>query len=290
MIDFKPKMSCSPLNVEHFEFNELVFNYQLHQKLMQLHFATEVDQKLRQMEPRDVKELSAVELAGLLYWTEMQSGYGSLSDEEKGLILQKYAVKKISLDHFYSAAKHPEKCSRREFVMNNYTFVPANRTGFETEDDDEERIQAKRECFARTFDRFCTNIIHPFVEMKITDAEIVFMHVMLMWSASNNANVTPATVALMESRRVWAKENLQRLYGVWKMENSEERAQKMMDFVKEVEIIAEMHCEDFVEMKRIEEGKTKEKLECEELYYGPEKEGENSENLDPKNRKRKAEE
>lgn len=101
------------------EFRHLVFAYGEHQRMMQLSFSTfeqfldehNSGQKLRKMEPMDVSKLSAVELTGLLYWIEKQQPYTDLSGEDKAVLLKRYSVRKLSLDHFYSASKHPEYVS-----------------------------------------------------------------------------------------------------------------------------------------------------------------------------------
>ncbi|ULU13607.1 hypothetical protein L3Y34_016241 [Caenorhabditis briggsae] len=251
----------TPNNEEQAEFNELVYAYKVHQRMMQLSFSS-IEQflnehkngtkTLRKMDPEDVKKLSEVELTGLLYWIEMQKPYGEIPDDDKSILLHRYSVRKLSLDHFYSASKHPEHCSRREFVMNNYTFVPNDRTGFELPEDDDVQIRAKRECFSRTFNRFWKNVIKPFGALKVTDAEIVFLHVMLLWSASNNSHVTAETVKTMTNRREWARTRLSTWYHDHSLENPVERLQKILELLKEIEIVCDMHCEDFVVAKMYE--------------------------------------
>ena len=105
----------SPINDDQAEFNELVYAYRVHQRMMQLSFSTieqfleehNEGQKLRKWEPTDVKKLSEVELVGLLYWIEKQRPYKELPSEDKSALLMRYSVRKLSLDHFYSASKHP---------------------------------------------------------------------------------------------------------------------------------------------------------------------------------------
>lgn len=242
------------------EFNHLVFAYGEHQRMMQLSFSTFeqfLDEhangpKLRKMDPLDVSKLSAVELTGLLYWIEKQSPYTDLPNEDKSSLLKRYSVRKLSLDHFYSASKHPEYCARGEFVMNNFTFVPADRTGFELPDDDPHQIQAKRETFAPTFNRFWSNVIHPFVSMKVNDAEVVFLHIMLLWSVTNNEHVTENTRGIMKARRDWA---MNRLFDWYNDHNTEEPAMRlgqMILLLGEIELICDMHCQDFQVAKLFE--------------------------------------
>ncbi|CAI2355784.1 unnamed protein product [Caenorhabditis sp. 36 PRJEB53466] len=250
----------TPHDDEQQEFRHLVYAYGEHQRMMQLSFSTfeqfldehNSGQKLRKMEPVDVSKLSAVELTGLLYWIEKQQPYTELSSEDKSVLLKRYSVRKLSLDHFYSASKHPEYCARGEFVMNNYTFVPADRTGFELPDDDPHQIQAKRETFAPTFSRFWSNVIHPFVAMKVNDAEIVFLHIMLLWSLTNNEHVTDVTRKVMKERRDWAMNRLFEWYNEHRVEDPELRFGQMILLLGEIELICDMHCQDFQVAKLFE--------------------------------------
>ncbi|EGT50304.1 CBN-NHR-71 protein [Caenorhabditis brenneri] len=253
----------TPTEDQQQEFNHLVFAYGEHQRMMQLSFSTFEQfldehangQKLRKMDPVDVSKLSAVELTGLLYWIEKQQPYTELPNEDKSSLLKRYSVRKLSLDHFYSASKHPEYCNRGEFVMNNFTFVPNDRTGFELPDDDPHQIQAKRDncrTFAPTFNRFWSNVIHPFVAMKINDAEIVFLHIMLLWSVSNNEHVTKPTTFVMKTRRDWA---MSRLWDWYQEHGTEEPALRMGQMIMmlgEIELICDMHCQDFQVAKLFE--------------------------------------
>ncbi|EFP07012.1 hypothetical protein CRE_10420 [Caenorhabditis remanei] len=250
----------SPINDDQAEFNELVYAYRVHQRMMQLSFSTieqfleehNEGQKLRKWEPTDVKKLSEVELVGLLYWIEKQRPYKELPSEDKSALLMRYSVRKLSLDHFYSASKHPIHCDNREFVMNNYTFVPEDRTGFELPEDDAHQIEAKRGAFSRTFNRFWNNVIDRFVQLKITDAEIVFLHCMLLWSESNNSHVTEETVKKMEQRRDWATIRLCTWYKDHNLENPDLRLEKILLLLDEIEIVCDMHCQDFIVAKMYE--------------------------------------
>uniref|UniRef100_A0A1I7V3K2 NR LBD domain-containing protein n=1 Tax=Caenorhabditis tropicalis TaxID=1561998 RepID=A0A1I7V3K2_9PELO len=245
------------------EFNHLVFAYGEHQRMMQLSFSTFEQfldehangQKLRRMDPLDVSKLSAVELTGLLYWIEKQQPYIDLPNEDKSSLLKRYSVRKLSLDHFYSASKHPSYCERGEFVMNNFTFVPEDRTGFELPDDDPHQIQAKRDhcrTFAPTFARFWSNVIHPFVAMKVNDAEVVFLHIMLLWSVTNNEHVTEETRHVMKTRRDWAMNRLFEWYNDHGTEDPALRLGQMILLLGEIELICDMHCQDFQVAKLFE--------------------------------------
>lgn len=59
------------------------------------------------MTPHDVEKLSTVELSGLLYWIEKMHPYKLLDSKDRDILLKRYSVKKLSLDHFYYASKFP---------------------------------------------------------------------------------------------------------------------------------------------------------------------------------------
>ncbi|EGT35657.1 hypothetical protein CAEBREN_09423 [Caenorhabditis brenneri] len=247
------------------EFQLLVHSYGEHQRWMQLSFMSveqfleETEegkgQKLREMKPTDVNELSIVELSGLMYWIDKQNPYTKLPMEDKAALLKRYSVRKLSLDHFYRASKHPQYVARREFVMNNGTFVPANRTGFELPEDDIQQIEAKRMTFARTFDRFWNNVIIPFMNLNVNDAEITFIHIMMLWSTRNDEYVTGRTRAIMTDRRSWALDQLYRWYlssNDWSSGTAEDRLDTICSLLKEIESICDQHCQDFQVAKMFE--------------------------------------
>uniref|UniRef100_A0A1I7V3A2 NR LBD domain-containing protein n=1 Tax=Caenorhabditis tropicalis TaxID=1561998 RepID=A0A1I7V3A2_9PELO len=250
-------------------FDSLVSLYGDHQRSMQSTFGNP-SENLRQMTPDDVTKLSDVELAGLMYWIETQPAYGLLSNEEdKTILLQRYSVRKLSLDHYYSAAKHPDYVSRREFVMNNYTYVPSDRTGFELPDDDEFQISAKRSCFSATFSKFWTNVVDRFVEMKITDADIVFLQTMLLWSDSHNCRVSSEmTRQVMKTQREWAIASITDYYSKNRVEAAEERLGQLILIIGDLEDICELHCEDFVVAKLFDLGE-QQKFWYDTMVYTP---------------------
>ena len=118
-------LHCTPNNQEQAEFNEMVHAYKVHQRMMQLSFSNidefldehEEGPKLRKMDPSDVKQLSEVEFAGLIYWIDKQKPYGELPSEDKSALLTRYSVRKLSLDHFYSASKYPDHVNFIRFLF-----------------------------------------------------------------------------------------------------------------------------------------------------------------------------
>ena len=137
------------------------------------------------MEPTDVEQLSKVELGGLMYWIEKLWPFRRLEPKERETLFKRYSMRKLSLDHFYTASKYPELLAGKNFAMLNNTYVPPDRTGFETVTDDKHTREAKFQILRPTLDRLWESIVLPFAGMRITDEEIVALHLMLMWSPSS---------------------------------------------------------------------------------------------------------
>ena len=95
------------------------------------------------MEPKDVEPLNKVELGGLMYWIDKLWPFRLLEPKEREVIFKRYSIRKISLDHFYTASKHRKLLEKGHFAMPNNTYVPPDRTGFETTMDDEHTREAK---------------------------------------------------------------------------------------------------------------------------------------------------
>ncbi|CAD6187277.1 unnamed protein product [Caenorhabditis auriculariae] len=239
------------------EFRDLVNAFADHQRMMQLSFST-IDQFLTELEngpvlrpmvPTDVEKLSEVELTGLFFWIEKLRPYSDLPPEDKSNLLKRYSVRKLSLDHFYSASKNAYHCKRGEFVMNNYTYVQYGKTGFEMPHDDFQQISAKKYAFTHTFQRFWTNVIFPFMQLRVTDAEITYLQMMLLWSQSNSEHVTPQTREIMKERRNWCMRCLFDWYVEHRFEDPGLRFGQMTLMIGEIETICEMHCQDFLVAK-----------------------------------------
>lgn len=141
--------------------------------------------KWRVMEPTDVDQLSKVELGGLMYWIEKLWPFRRLAPKDREILFKRYSMRKLSLDHFYTASKYPELLAEKNFAMLNNTYVPPDRTGFETVTDDKHTREAKFQILRPTLDRLWDTIVQPFAGMRITDEEIVALHLLLMWSPSS---------------------------------------------------------------------------------------------------------
>ncbi|GMT05584.1 hypothetical protein PENTCL1PPCAC_27758, partial [Pristionchus entomophagus] len=242
------------------KFERLVSCYHEHLRLMQLAMTPiesflkqfETGIKLREMHPNDVSLLSTTELSGLLYWIEKQDPYSELPPEDRRALFKRYSVRKLSLDHFYNASKWTDEVKKDNFVMLNNTFVPPNKTGFELATDDEKQITAKAEIFLPTFEQMWRCVIRPFNRMQITDAEMVFLHTLLLWSPLNNTHVLDPTKPIMKRQREWAIAMLFEHYEIIGQEDPDVRFGEVCSLLAEVEVICDKHCQDFQVAKLFE--------------------------------------
>ncbi|KAI3413182.1 hypothetical protein GPALN_010683 [Globodera pallida] len=201
--------------------------------------------KWRPMEPTDLDVLSKIELSGLLYWIEKLSPFRQLPVKERTTLFKRYTVRKLSLDHFYTASKHPKLIADGNFAMPNNTYVSPDRTGFETTRDDEHTRKAKFQILRPTIDRLWHTLVLPFAEMRVTDAEIVAIHMLLMWSGSNNRFVDESTRHIMQERREWAVRRLFKHYASTGVEEPTVRLGEILLLLPELEVVCDMHCKDF---------------------------------------------
>jgi hypothetical protein len=235
------------------EFDALVTAYHEHVKHMNRamisidDFLNESENgpKLRKMVPSDVDKLSTVELSGLLYWLEKQHPFKLLEHSDREALIKRYSVRKLSLDHFYQASKFKDMVAEGNFVMLNNTYVPPNETGFEGVTDDEKTRQAKFDIFRPTLDRLWATIVIPFSKMNVTDAEIVTLHVLLLWSAQNNRYVSAPVKEIMRKRREWAVSRLFEHYQDIDVADPVIRLGEILLLLPEIEVVCDLHCTDF---------------------------------------------
>uniref|UniRef100_A0A1I8BHI8 NR LBD domain-containing protein n=1 Tax=Meloidogyne hapla TaxID=6305 RepID=A0A1I8BHI8_MELHA len=233
------------------EFDRLVIDYSEHLRCMNRlltpieHFLTEENSSWRSIEPTDVEQLSKVELGGLMYWIEKLTPFRQLDIKDREILFKRYSVRKLSLDHFYTASKYPELIEKGYFAMINNTYVPPDRTGFETLTDDKRTKEAKFDILRPTIDRLWHTLVLPFSNLGINDAEIVALHLLLMWSPSNNRHITLKTRELMSLRREWAVQRLFHHYQNIGLEEPEVRLGEILLLLPELEVICDKHCKDF---------------------------------------------
>nr|CAD2122389.1 unnamed protein product [Meloidogyne enterolobii] len=258
LILLKPSISTIGINEKELEireqqteFERLVNDYSEHLRCMNRlltpieHFLTEQNSSWRTIEPTDVEQLSKVELGGLMYWIEKLTPFRQLDIKDREILFKRYSVRKLSLDHFYTASKYPELIEKGYFAMINNTYVPPDKTGFETLTDDKRTREAKFDILRPTIDRLWHTLVLPFSNLRINDAEIVALHLLLMWSPSNNRHITSKTRQLMSSRRDWAIQRLFNYYQNIGIEEPEVRLGEILLLLPELEVICDKHCKDF---------------------------------------------
>ncbi|KAI1730416.1 ligand-binding domain of nuclear hormone receptor domain-containing protein [Ditylenchus destructor] len=194
------------------EFESLVRNYHEHLKMMNRAMLS-IDDFLSEQD----------KLAGLMYWLEKLNPFKSLKAKEREVFFKMYSVRKLSLDHFYQASK----------------------TGFETLMDDEKTKKAKLEIIRPTIDRLWHTVVLPFMNLGITDAEIVTLHILLLWSTNNNRHVSKDTRELMRKRREWAIERLFEHYEQMDIPDPVVRLGEILLLLPEIEVVCDLHCKDF---------------------------------------------
>uniref|UniRef100_A0A915EE95 Uncharacterized protein n=1 Tax=Ditylenchus dipsaci TaxID=166011 RepID=A0A915EE95_9BILA len=235
------------------EFEGLVRSYHEHLNMMNRAMMSiddfldeqEKGPLMRMMKPTDVERLSTTELNGFMFWIEKLNPFKNLEAKDREVFFKMYSVRKLSLDHFYTASKYPELIKKGCFAMLNNTFVPPDRTGFETLMDDERTKKAKRDILRPTIDRLWHTVVLPFMHMNITDAEIVTLHILLLWSSNNNRHVNEQTKQLMKKRREWAVDRLYEHYEQVGTTDPMVRLGEVLLLLPEIELVCDQHCKDF---------------------------------------------
>uniref|UniRef100_A0A915EGV0 NR LBD domain-containing protein n=1 Tax=Ditylenchus dipsaci TaxID=166011 RepID=A0A915EGV0_9BILA len=81
--------------------------------------------------------------------------------------------------------------------------------------------------------------------MNITDAEIVTLHILLLWSSNNNRHVNEQTKQLMKKRREWAVDRLYEHYEQVGTTDPMVRLGEVLLLLPEIELVCDQHCKDF---------------------------------------------
>ncbi|CAI4221516.1 unnamed protein product [Auanema sp. JU1783] len=237
---------------DHFEFICSVRFYNQHLRMMQLSFSTissfldmmQNKATLKEISPLEMEKLRNVELNGVFSWLDSITAYKHLSSADQENLLKRYSIRKVSLDRFYIASLHVYELQRKNFVLNNNTFIPPNRTGFEVVEEDEKQIKFKNETFAETNARSWKNVVLRFTDLSIKDAEVVYLQYMLLWSVANYAYVSGDAKKMMKDQRNRVMSNLFEYYSLSKTEEPEVRFAEITMLLGELEEVFDMHCLD----------------------------------------------
>uniref|UniRef100_A0AC35UB31 Nuclear receptor domain-containing protein n=1 Tax=Rhabditophanes sp. KR3021 TaxID=114890 RepID=A0AC35UB31_9BILA len=148
-------------------------------------FIKEKEPTFREFNPSDVDNLAGAELNGLSYMCEKMEPWKHFCVKERDILFKRFSVRKLALDHAYFASKHTQLIEENKFAMINYTYLSETATGFEKIGDSEEILKRKKTILRPTIDRMLNKCVKPMNKLNMKSAEILAMHVMLMWSQSS---------------------------------------------------------------------------------------------------------
>uniref|UniRef100_A0A0K0FLC1 Transcription factor HNF-4 homolog (inferred by orthology to a D. melanogaster protein) n=1 Tax=Strongyloides venezuelensis TaxID=75913 RepID=A0A0K0FLC1_STRVS len=246
-------------NYTYDHFIELVRFYQEHIRMMELEL-TPLDQimnkgnnstPLREFRPEDIDPLSKAELNGLVWFIEKLDPYKYLDNPDQQSLLQRYSVRKLTLDHIYVASKYTEEIEKDNWVMLNRAYVPPTKTGFERVTD---IGTSKAACDSRkrkfqilrpTIDKILHSVVKPFNRMRINDVEITVLHLLLMWSIRNSRFINPSLKPVLRIQREWAMRSLASYYESIGHPEPYLRLGQILLLLPEIETACDMHCQDF---------------------------------------------
>uniref|UniRef100_A0AC35TQM7 Nuclear receptor domain-containing protein n=1 Tax=Rhabditophanes sp. KR3021 TaxID=114890 RepID=A0AC35TQM7_9BILA len=236
------------------DFERIVFCYQENNRMMQLRL-TDTSEFIRSLghqtvfqkfDPSGVNNLAGAELGGLMYLIEKMDPWKYLEVHEKNILFKRFSVRKLAWDHAYHASKYDDMIKKRNFAMLNFTYVPEDSTGFERPGEEESGLIKKRNVFRPTINKMFTCIILPMNRMKVTDAEVFAMHVMLMWSKSNERFFSrPNFSKIQKQQKDWAINSLVQWYRQNNVPDYELRLGELLLLLADMEVVCENHCQDF---------------------------------------------
>uniref|UniRef100_A0A0K0E0T0 Nuclear receptor domain-containing protein n=1 Tax=Strongyloides stercoralis TaxID=6248 RepID=A0A0K0E0T0_STRER len=240
-------------------FLELVKNYREHLRMMEIeltsvdHFVNEgsMNLPLKEFTPDDIAPMAKAELNGLLWFIEKLDPFQYMDQADKHALLQRYSVRKLSLDHIYVASKYTEELEKDNWVMLNHKYVPPTKTGFERNSDLEmnkaglEARRIKFQIFRPTINKILEAVVKPFNSMKINDYEVTVLHLLLMWSIRNNRFVSPSLKPILRAQRDWAIKCLTKYYESINHPEAFVRLGQILLLLPEIEVACDMHCQDY---------------------------------------------
>uniref|UniRef100_A0A0N5BNA7 Nuclear receptor n=1 Tax=Strongyloides papillosus TaxID=174720 RepID=A0A0N5BNA7_STREA len=201
---------------------------------------------LRIFTPDDIDLLCRVQISNVFSWLSSISSFDNLTNSEKSDISKRFTLKKINLDTFVMTSKYPEQIDLKCIVLENYTFIPPDMTGFEKNEDTEVVRSIRLAVFRNSIDDTFETIIKPLSELKLTDYEIVALYLLLLWSKNNERFVSKDKKKLFDSQRNWVIKCLYTHYCKSSINDPEIRLGEIMLLLKELEWSYINSCKDYL--------------------------------------------
>ncbi|CEF63973.1 Transcription factor HNF-4 homolog [Strongyloides ratti] len=239
-------------------FKEYVRRYiEIRESLKLLHFTDPIDiinnsfdnLPLRVYTPRDMLLLARSDLTGVTLWISEIEEYSKFTNLEKASLLQRFALRKIMLDHCYMTSKYKEHFEKGNLVMPNYTYIPSDKTGYEKENDSLYTNEIIYNIFRETLNYAIKCVVKPMNELNLTEEEIVFLYLLILWNKNNEKYVSSDKRHIFTSQKNWALKCLFIHYSEKKLLSPEIRFGEITLLLKELEACCLLHCEDYMTSK-----------------------------------------
>ncbi|CEF62423.1 Transcription factor HNF-4 homolog [Strongyloides ratti] len=206
----------------------------------------ETSPPLRIFNPSDTELLCRMQISNLFSWLSSMHFIDELSNDEKINLTKRFALKKISLDTMIMTSKYPEQIDFKSIVLENYTLIPSDMTGYEKDNDTESVRLARLAIFRESINDIFETIIKSISELKLTEYEIVTLYFLLFWSKSNEKFVSQNKVKLFEGQRNWVIKCLYTHYCKYSINNCEVRLGEIMLLLNELEWNYITNCKDYL--------------------------------------------
>uniref|UniRef100_A0A0K0EPK6 Nuclear receptor n=1 Tax=Strongyloides stercoralis TaxID=6248 RepID=A0A0K0EPK6_STRER len=204
------------------------------------------DLPLKLFTSKDMVLLARSDLASVTLWISNIEEYTRFTTSEKALLLQRFALRKIMLDHCYMTSKYKEYFERGNLVMPNYTYIPSDMTGYEKESDNLSDKKVIYSIFKETQNYTIECVIKPMNELNLTEEEIVFLYLLILWNKNNEKYVSSDKSSIFSSQRNWALKCLFIHYYEKNLPSPEVRFGEITLLLKELETCCVSHFEDYV--------------------------------------------
>uniref|UniRef100_A0A0N4Z131 Nuclear receptor n=1 Tax=Parastrongyloides trichosuri TaxID=131310 RepID=A0A0N4Z131_PARTI len=213
------------------------------------HFLTQNTQSrppLRILLPNDLDLLCRMQLSNANTWLSPMSSFHNLLVDEKTNLYKRFLLRKINLDTFHMTSKYPEHIGSKCLVLQNYTIVPPNMTGYEKNDDSETKKRIRLSVFRDSINDTFDSIIKPMSELQLTDIEIVALYFLMFWSKSNEKYVGEEKRRMFNEQRNWAMSCLFTHYCENSIPEPEVRFGEILSLLTELEWGYIVHCRDYL--------------------------------------------